>query len=1006
MRTHAKGVRPVPVHAVDRVRLFERLDETRSRPVVWLKGPPGSGKTTLLATYVAARALRCLWLRLDPADAEPATFLDELTGAAHHLAPGARLPRFGPEYALGQDSFFRTYFRRLFDSLPSRVLVVLDDCHVIPQTAPLFALLREGLFEVASGSNVILLSRGGPPPPLAVLQAKELLEVLGGDELKLSALEAGAMARLRGMTDSAHVKALVEKADGWAAGVVLLVAAAHGGKGKERSLAAGPETFDYFASEVFDRMDGAGQRVLLETALLPWIDAGVAEERLGIEGAKEVLARLARDNYFTMVVGERGPRYQYHSLFQSFLRGRACLELPKERLKSLRRAAAAALFEAGDEASAVELLRDAGAFAELADLLVRCGGGLLDAGRAGALAEWLALLPKEMVTSSPWLYYFRGLAKFGADPAASQADLRAALAGFEAVREPTGAYLAWAALVESLFYANMAESLGASLEQLDRLRAAYPIPSSPDVAARVCASAIWALMSRGRSDSQLLDWLIRCQAPGVSESRARVMAAAALVNYDVNCGGNLAHARVVLDELAPQTAEIDPASAIIWQAAQAIFLLASGDAAGCVDTAERALSLSASTGARLLDFLLTAELAWGAALTGRRELADRALSSLTAQYDPSRPMHGAWLHRARCMVAVARRDRHLAHEEGRAARACSERMNCDLFLAADMTAEATCASLGGAPPGEGASLEAALDLARKCGSRLAEHMALLGLAARERREGGRGLEARLREVFALSRETGYRAAFYLIPEELSDLCAAALSLGIEPECVRAYVSANGLAPPPWARDLEAWPWAASIRVLGDYQVTVGEELFSASADGSRALDLLAALVAHGGEVTFNTLLDALWPHAEGDRAHHALETTLYRLRKVLGPRVGLTQHEGVVALDTATCFTDLRALRRKMEQVAALCERDTVDGAALLREAERLVALYRGPFLPLFESSWAEATRKGLRVSLARQLRSAERVLVRTGLGARAQILLDRALLSDPDLLLAERSPS
>jgi hypothetical protein len=285
-------------------------------------------------------------------------------------------------------------------------------------------------------------------------------------------------------------------------------------------------------------------------------------------------------------------------------------------------------------------------------------------------------------------------------------------------------------------------------------------------------------------------------------------------------------------------------------------------------------------------------------------------------------------------------------------------------------------------------------------------MALLGLAARERREGGPGLEARLREVFALSRETGYRAAFYLDPEELSDLCAAALSMGIEKECVRAYVSANGLAPPPWARDLEAWPWAVSIRVLGEYQVTVGEEPLSASADGSRALDLLAALVAHGGEVTVNTLLDALWPHAEGDRAHHALETTLYRLRKLLGPRVGITQHEGVVALDPRTCFTDLRALRKRMEQVAALCERDTVDGEALLGEAERLVALYRGPFLPLFESSWAEATRRGLRVGMARQLRSAERALVRAGLGVRAQILLDRALLSDPDLPVEERSSS
>jgi LuxR family maltose regulon positive regulatory protein len=1012
MRAHAKGVRPAPTQAIDRERLFARLDEARSRPIVWLQGPPGSGKTTLLATYVAARRLRCLWLRLDPADVEPATFLHELAAAARQVAPGVRLPRFGPEYVLGQDAFFRTFFRRLFDSLPSPFLLVLDDCHAVPAATPLFPLLLEGLAEVASGTNAVLLSRHGPPSPLVVLRAKEALEVIGGDELRLSPTEVEAIARLRGMTDAAYVNDLVQAVDGWTAGVVLLLAAARGRTGPRRQLTAGPQTFEYFASEVFDRMDGATQRVLLETALLPWIDAGVAEERLGIVGAGAVLAGLARDAYFTVVLGESGPRYQYHSLFLSFLRERAGEQLPSDRLASLRRAAAAALAEAGDEASAVALLRDAGAWPELADLLVRCGPGLLDAGRAGALAEWLALLPPGVLAASPWLYYFRGLAKFGADPTASQADLRAALDAFEAAGEPTGAYLAWAALVESLFFATTLEPLDACLDRLDQLRATYPIPSSPDVAARVCASAIWALdlaQSTGRyfpngpRDSQLLDWVTRFQAVGVSDSRARVMAACALVNYDVNWGGSLAHARVVLDELAPQTAEIDPASAVIWQSSVALFQFFSGDAAGCADTAERALALSASTGARLSDFLLTAELAWGAAVAGRVDLADRALASLTAQYDPSRPMEGAWLHRARCVRAVARHDRLLAYEEARAARACSERMRSEIFRATDMAAEATSASLGGALPGDGPSLETALELARQRGSRLAEHIALMGLAARERRQGGPCLEARLHEVFAQSRETGYREACFLAPEELADLCAAALEKGIEPECSRAYVTANRLAPPAWARDLEAWPWVLSLRVLGSYEIRVAGERLAASAEGSRALDLLAILVAHGGEVTVSTLVDALWPHADGDRAHHALETTLYRLRKLLGPRVAITQHEGVVTLDAATCWTDLQALRKRMVQVAALCERDTTDGAALLREMGRLVELYRGPFLPHVETPWAEESRQGLRSALARHLGSTERALERVGHGATARRILQQALGADPGLPITAR---
>ena len=391
MRTsHAKGVRPTPARAIDRARLFARLDEARSRPIVWVQGPPGSGKTTLIATYVEARQLGCLWLKLDPADAEPATFLHELAAAARQVAPGARLPRFGPEYALGLDAFFRRFFRRLFELLPPPFLFVIDDCHAVAPSAPLFTFLLDGLSEVAPQCNAILLSRQGPPPPLAVHQARETLEVIGSDELRLTPAEVEAMARLRGVNDEAQVRTLVKAVDGWAAGLVLLLAASRAPNGRGRPLTAGPQTFGYLASEVFDRMDGATQRVLLETALLPWVDASVAEGPLGIIGAGEVLARLAQDGYFTTSLGEPGPRFQYHPLFQAFLRERAGALLPSGQLAHLRRAAAAAMAEVGDEDDAVGLLREARAWPELADLLLRCGPGLLDSGRAAVLLEWLA----------------------------------------------------------------------------------------------------------------------------------------------------------------------------------------------------------------------------------------------------------------------------------------------------------------------------------------------------------------------------------------------------------------------------------------------------------------------------------------------------------------------------------------------------------------------------------------------------------------------------------------
>jgi ATP/maltotriose-dependent transcriptional regulator MalT len=57
-----------------RERLFEQLDQARTRPAVWIAAPPGAGKTSLLASYLDARKLPTLWYQLDSGDADPATF--------------------------------------------------------------------------------------------------------------------------------------------------------------------------------------------------------------------------------------------------------------------------------------------------------------------------------------------------------------------------------------------------------------------------------------------------------------------------------------------------------------------------------------------------------------------------------------------------------------------------------------------------------------------------------------------------------------------------------------------------------------------------------------------------------------------------------------------------------------------------------------------------------------------------------------------------------------------
>ena len=43
----AKVCAPRLFSVVPRARLFDRLDQNRGRPLIWLDSPPGSGKSTL-----------------------------------------------------------------------------------------------------------------------------------------------------------------------------------------------------------------------------------------------------------------------------------------------------------------------------------------------------------------------------------------------------------------------------------------------------------------------------------------------------------------------------------------------------------------------------------------------------------------------------------------------------------------------------------------------------------------------------------------------------------------------------------------------------------------------------------------------------------------------------------------------------------------------------------------------------------------------------------------------
>lgn len=199
-----------------------------------------------------------------------------------------------------------------------------------------------------------------------------------------------------------------------------------------------------------------------------------------------------------------------------------------------------------------------------------------------------------------------------------------------------------------------------------------------------------------------------------------------------------------------------------------------------------------------------------------------------------------------------------------------------------------------------------------------------------------GLELGKRQGYVLPPWIGWRQ------DVMSELCAVALTHGIEMTYVSTIIQQRNLPPPAHAGIPDPWPWRVKIYTLGRFSVTVHDAPVEAATGHAarKPLTLLKALIAFGGDaVNQQELIAALWPDSDGDTGHKAFEITLHRLRKLLGADA-LVLKNGALSLDARWCWVDCRALERLMSKLGALTSAS--EAAPLL---DQIFNLYRGPFL-------------------------------------------------------------
>jgi LuxR family maltose regulon positive regulatory protein len=420
------AVPKAPPFSVLRERLVDRLSEAVGRPLTAVIGPAGSGKTQLVASWASSGRTPgpIIWITLEDGDDEPEVFwpyfIEGLRRGGIGLSPAVEEAGHGGR-------FNRSVLVRLAADLAahrSPVVLVLDSVSIFADhkmAADLDAVLRHADHNL----RMVLVGRWDPPFPLYRYRLAGTLTEFRAADLAFTTAEAAALLNGHGVRlPDCALTSLVERTEGWAAGLRLSALALQG-RGDAKDLVvtiAGDDAniAEYFLGEVLSAQPPEVRDFLLRTSIVETFTPELAEALSQQDGARHILAVLERANAFVQPVADHSTVHRYHRLFAELLRAELIYQDPAEALRLHRRAAA--WFAAhGRTLDAIRHAVDAGDWEHACALTVQdfATGRLLAGGETDRLGRFFRTMPEDGVDGPEAAVVLAGLRLAAGDAVAA-----------------------------------------------------------------------------------------------------------------------------------------------------------------------------------------------------------------------------------------------------------------------------------------------------------------------------------------------------------------------------------------------------------------------------------------------------------------------------------------------------------------------------------------------------------------------------------------------------------
>lgn len=240
-----------------------------------------------------------------------------------------------------------------------------------------------------------------------------LIELRQNDLALDEAASATLLERIIGAPVSPRtLAAVMERTEGWAAGVVLTGLGLRSEADPERFAAElrGTDRLisEYLSEQALAQQPSERRSLLLHLSVLDRMSAELVGSVLSVDDATSLFEELERESMFLVALDRNREWFRFHPMFRELLRYRLRAEHPGAA-NEIRTAAADWHLARDDAPAAIDYLLEAGSWERAAAVISARGREVLERNDTVSVSRWLDALPGEFRANRPDVEILRGM---------------------------------------------------------------------------------------------------------------------------------------------------------------------------------------------------------------------------------------------------------------------------------------------------------------------------------------------------------------------------------------------------------------------------------------------------------------------------------------------------------------------------------------------------------------------------------------------------------------------